>query len=532
MRFSEGAKRYDSETKQRVFEEIMSKAEGENGKKNILSSSGSLTAQKEEDMVMENNRENIRVGGRTKGSIIAAACAVLVVGGSAVGLSKLNARTVQPAAQPVDEVVTDEQETAAKNDAEPKESFREMLERSEYVVEFTVENAELVTVCENGYGSAGLEVDERSASGKAIASYIDYTVSYGDYDIDVPAEDLRGFPLYIKHPETEEYINDINNDVIPDHYMQYAGGPEISIANNTDAVKMAKPGDRILVFADKDGKVNQNLELDNAFELSGKDSVYIFDKEKFQYVSLTDPDENCEELTNFVFDSLCNDEDGYYVLEDWMQDHGYDYELEYVSSFDGEKKSNDDVCGVEWPSEQNGYTAKINVFQAFGDLDDDIRERVEGADVIEFNVHDKGKTTEEFDDYDIELGGLTYDGKSEEYYIFFDVKRKDGTKIEDTVDLSYNDLEELKNITGAENIEAQVSRDSYNGDDLDENIARTGLTLSVDYNIAATDKNTPVTIKINGLKVGDKEIKGQYEVTFNIDFNDAIRDEIEEDLED
>ena len=200
MRFSEGAKRYDSETKQRVFEEIMSKAEGENGKKNILSSSGSLTAQKEEDMVMENNRENIRVGGRTKGSIIAAACAVLVVGGSAVGLSKLNARTVQPAAQPVDEVVTDEQETAAKNDAEPKESFREMLERSEYVVEFTVENAELVTVCENGYGSAGLEVDERSASGKAIASYIDYTVSYGDLDTDVPAEDLRGFPAYIKTP--------------------------------------------------------------------------------------------------------------------------------------------------------------------------------------------------------------------------------------------------------------------------------------------------------------------------------------------
>ena len=549
MRYSDGIKRYDKETKQRLFDEIMTAVDNREKTDRILSSKSSFSLGEEEEIIMNRNGENIRVGARARGSVIAAACAVIAVTGTAAALSKLNVKPIEPAST-VDEVVTDAQDNTNENavtegkKSETVMNFEEMEKNSEYVTEFTVAKAELVTVCENGCVAAGQPVDERGATGKPIASYIDYTVltlsnnselnndpdynalmddimngaeSYEDHIVELAM--LEKSQQEIKYPE--EYIDDINNDVIPEHYMQYVGGPEISIENDMDAVKIAKPGERILVFADKDGKVNRNLEQEKAFELYGKDPVFILDKDNFEYKSVTHPDEDCSEVTDFVFDCLDKDEDGYVVYEYWFAYNGFDSEIRYVTEFDGAKKKNGEVTGIEWPSEKNGYKATIGVFDAFADLDPEIKNRLEGADTFEFNISDKGRTTQEFGDHNIELGGMTYDGKSGEFYIFFDVTRKDGGQIDGTVELSYDDLSQLKTATGARDIEVQVDRNTYDGDSIDNNTVRTGLTLSVDDSIAAI-KTTPITIRINGLKVGNEEIKGQYEVTFNIDFDDAL----------
>lgn len=85
MRYSEGVKRYHEDTKKRIFDEIIAAVEAEKTADiSLTDNTAAVIAEQEKEGITMNNTNNTNERAKitsSKGRIIAAACAVLVVGG-------------------------------------------------------------------------------------------------------------------------------------------------------------------------------------------------------------------------------------------------------------------------------------------------------------------------------------------------------------------------------------------------------------------------------------------------------------------
>ena len=538
MRCSEGIKRHSDETKKRIFDEIIAAAE--NGDTTDIShrdsSKAIITDISREDNKMNTNT-NARIKSR-KGGIIAAACAVLVVGGgifAANHMSGKNGIDTAPGAMAGAGSSTDAEDTTLYGKAEEEASEDSTAEDEEEKTESQAEDRPVdLSDGEEYWRSEASEDAERLVDGSDLIADMQI--------VNILTENIDGKDY------TAYYCSLIDEEGNSGMIYKYTGDEDISrvcilqerFEGQVDL--LPKVGDKVFVMAK-----NEVQSTSGAYSLELTEDVTIFkwDNEVKTYQNYLKPGhavgtDESGKVSDYEDGIYEHDVDDYYksmlslttydearfddwsVIENWCRFYDVPFRTVEESGTGGIPKGA--ISGIEWSTIYNTDFDGVTVFVSDGTDDENgksIDKGTEGA--VHLNIHDKGVTKEEFESYDLELGDLCYDEAGNSLIIVINVTKKDGTEFaadfdNNQIDLIYGDLEPMMKLTESELLSTGLTWVSEE----DSHVLKYGCVLCGGTDLKNIDKTVPVTISVNTIKTPEKEETGLFEATFNIDVDDIM----------
>ncbi|MCR5540265.1 MAG: hypothetical protein K6F71_05490 [Ruminococcus sp.] len=530
MRFSEGIKRYDEETKKRIFDEIIAAAEKNSAAGN--SHAGNETAviaqQNTEGNTMKNTEERAKIRS-SKGGVIAAACAVLVVGGGIFAAGHMNGGSKGTA--PGSAGTTSSVYTTDAEDEVSSESTAEEDEASTVDETSTVDEADSMTTDDIDYDRWEKWREEADEDTIRLVDSSDFIGMVQIEDIRQETIDGVEYTDYQCVLEDEEghcgLVFALRGDELPTKFGL------LEKTNEGDQV-LAK-GDKIFVFA-KNGVQNGIDEF--CYELTDDYTMFRWNDEVKRYTNvyrpghiITDTSEGIYGdylwglyemgLDNYYKDMLwamCSSRD-LDAVKNWCAYYGLPFEIVVESGQDFKAGS---LIGISWANtmDQNGITVSVSDGLSFiGENDNGEESQV----AIELNVRDKGTTIKEFADYNLELGGLFYEKDENNYGVVIDVTKKDGSKFsyedwaENHMDLVYGDLDPIMSLTYSSYMDSGLSWLADDGSKM-----RVACVFHAKVDFSYVDSSVPLTLQVNKIRreKGEEE-EGLFEATFNIDITDV-----------
>lgn len=290
MRISDGVKRYQEETKDRIFNSII-------GMEAVSEETQMYSPVNRIESPVETAPQRAAVRRDWTGLAAIAACAVMAVG---VGTMMMKGNAPQTgnrggsfvsgsdsSEEPMSEAVT-----AEIGDGIVEEdyyidgmTFGDLLERSYEVMDLRVEGFQQTNIYDDGVIASQTRPVSEDA---AIAGFVDYTTVY-DYDTD------KGGVVY-------KSGNGVNAWTPQVYYRQYLTKAAMDAANGGARLPIAKNGDRILVFV-KEGS-QRDLQSGSTKVLTTNDSIYRFDIAQHKYVNIVSPGKFEDEVNEYVLDTL------------------------------------------------------------------------------------------------------------------------------------------------------------------------------------------------------------------------------------
>ena len=577
MRYSEGVKRYNEETKKRIFDEIIAAAEKNNTadishRDNV---NAVIKETEKEDKNMERGNGQARIKS-SKGGLIAAACAVLVVGGGIFAVNNKSGKNDFVPKAASTSLTTDAEDSTAeeskaedssKAEKEPEEKFKEENVQDErrndeeiWRIDATKDAVRLVEASDFIGDLQIVNIMKEEIDGK---NYVAYYCSITD--------DNNNGSVIFKYNGEEALTRLCILQADP-------GSDDI----------LPKVGEKVLVMA-KNGV--KSTSGGYSLELTDNGTMFRWDNSVNRYVNVFKPGHIIGEGEEGIFGDYENglyehEADDYYrsmlitmtgtdnyaAIENWCAYNGVQCRKIIVS---GQNFKKGELIGYCWFSQAddgvdyNGITLEISDGESYdpseedsvsdnvtedksennndnntetnndNNTDNNTENKTETKDdnkednktdnktdnntdsrFVELNVHDSGTTTKEFGDYNIELGRLRYDSEECIYYVIFNVTKKDGSAFtqaeldEAPIDLVYGDL--MPYIYKINSSELEL----YGAEISDSDPAVAEIKLS------AQTKGEPyvesgATLEVNTIRVGDKEISGLFNVTFDIDIYDV-----------
>lgn len=281
MRISDGLKKYQEDTKNRIFENIMASTASSEETQGY--SSLAENRDNGSDNIIGATNDKAMVKRDWTGLIAIAACAVLAVGVGTVMMKGIAPQNEFVKGTAASETESSDQVVDSKVKAEIRDSesyyengmtFSDLLEQSDEVVELSVQGHELIRVADD------------TADVRDNALYAEYTAVY-EYDTDKSGVIFK----------TSE---DAYNKTAGTRYLQYLGKAEEDI--NTELLT-AQNGDKVLVFTKK-GVTEEDLQIGSAKNLTTSDSIYKFDIRTHRYVNIVSPGKYEEEVNEYVLNTL------------------------------------------------------------------------------------------------------------------------------------------------------------------------------------------------------------------------------------
>ena len=522
MRFSDGVKRREEETKKRLFDEIIAAAERDNVR-DISHTDGEtavIRQQNTEDSIMRDKEGKARIRS-SKGSVMAAACAVLVIGGGIFAAGHMNggSKGVSPAASGT-AYTTDDEDSTADITEEDSKAEEDISSESE----ISVPKAE-----EDAYWRE--EMDEDSLK------LIDASDFVGLVQIvNIQTEDIDG----VEYTDYLCSLTDENgNGGVIFKYTEDSMPNRLSIMQIKQGEQLLKTGDKIFVCAAKGVQSTSGVF---SLELADGTAIFKWSKDACRYQNIYKPGHYISDISEGIVGEyscgqyeavvetyfktmLCTTDDDYSYqrVKDWCDFEGLPC-VEVIGS--GQDFPEGMVTGYTWPSDagvgeySDGVVVMISDGLSYtGEYDTD----AENQAAIDLNVHDKGVVTKEFADYDMELGGLFYEPDDNCYGIVIDVTNKDGSAfshddwIDNHMDLVYGDVTPIMDMTESSLMESGLS---WLTEDEGDRIMRVCCIFHAEKPLSEVASDVPVTLKVLTVRQGDVEEDGEFEVTFNIDIND------------
>lgn len=488
MRFSDGVKKYHNEKKQSILNSVLNSAQA-------LPSS----EEDREGITMTTNDNNIGSAKvKTKKSgIIAAACAVLVLGG-AVTFFAMNGKDgsteikTSPMAQPG---VSSEQalgETGKTDDSSktlepdaPASGSTEYLTTYPAVV---MEPSDKGTIVE-GFEGYNIEVKYLLEDlWKGIDSYAQH--SYGIV-IDVTAEDGYELPWA---DEAQKKFSHFGEVWIDNGHTQFIYLLDAEVVYSYGYKTVNEDGEEVLRFVIA-ADVDEGSKLDKDTELTfNVTTVY------------------------WGVGDVIKTEGSFTATETFDEARTLDAALEIPYEI-----ITDEPIDEQYRTDSEEETAVTTVT---ADNTDDVEEiDTTSADLgVGIETNDKGRITEGFEGLDIEVSELWYVPGENVYGVAFNVKKKDGSALDWSYDdapyFIYGDLEPFMQATSA----ASVDMTGGWASDDDPNTMRFLLSSTPTTAGAADIENKEIPISIVGIAIDGKEVAtGNFEASIRYDLSKEIR---------
>ena len=553
MRFSDGVKRYSDETKKRIFDEITAAAEAENMADISRRDNGNIIIENKnkEDITMENNAK-IR---SRKGGVIAAACAVLAVGGGIFAATHINGGPAIAPAATGTSVTTDAEDsmtvdyTAEETTEEEDKGVDDIVEIPDNMEMWELDASEEMKQLVKNSGFIG-EVQIVSVNRTNIDG-----VDYADYLCNGKGDENGNCTVFKN--ETGLTTDEV-------HILEPI---------NTEST-WANEGDKVLVFA----KVGAKGDEDGVYlELCDDKCMFSWSNEVNKYRNLAEPgyveavgDLQSYDIVadNYVDGYLEHDVDEYCksVLTDLTWDHGVSNMINWcyyngveikvfkrnegftsdptMMSYDSDAYIEVDPKEIYEEDPLGSATSWYSYQDAEGNLFDGITIEIEDGTRIpsdsgfdkywvegsfKLNVHDKGTVAEEFEGYDMELDSINYLPEEGSLLMTVDVRKTDGSVFDiyaddNSMNLIYGDVEAIFDYLDAESLDSGLSW----VDPEDPSTMKTHFLFHFDSsnNLFERESSPEFTFEINQINYRDEVTDGLFRFNFVIDSNDLIEDKL------
>ena len=492
MRFSDGVNRYHNEKKESILNSVLDSAQ-----------SGPSNSKDREGIIMTTNENNIGAAKvKTKKSgIIAAACAVLVLGGGLTfyamqGGGKAEIKT-SPMAQPGVSSAADDEDSKTDDSSKALEPDAPVSGNSEYLTTYpavVMEPSDKGTIVE-GFEGYDIEVKYLLEDlWKGIDSYAQH--SYGMV-IDVTAKDGYELPWADEGTTKYSHFGDVWID---------SGHTEFFSLTSADAIvtygykTVNEDGEEVLRFIVA-AEVPDDYKLDKDTEIPfNVNIVYWGVGDVFKTEGSFTATETFDEAR--TLDTAL--EIPYEIITDEP--------IEELSAADSETEE----------------TAVTTATETEADVDEngDVEEPdIPSADMgIGLVTNDSGRITEGFEGLDIEVSELWYVPEEDIYGVAFNVRKTDGSPLdwtfEDAPYFIYGDLEPFMQAANAESVDMTGGWAADN----DSNTMRFLLSSTPKSSGAAAIEGKEIPISIVGIAIDGKEVaKGNFEASIRYDLSKEIR---------
>ena len=488
MRFSDGVKRYHNEKKQSILNSVLNSAQA-------LPSS----EEDREGIIMTTNENNIGAAKvKTKKSgIIAAACAVLVLGGGLTfyamqGGGKAEIKT-SPMAQPGVSSAADDEDSKTDDSSKTLEPDTQTIGSTEYLTTYP---AVVMAPDDEGTiveGFEGYDIKVKYLL-KDLCNGIDgYAQHSYSMVIDVSAKD--GYELPWADEETTKYshFGDVWIDSGHTEFFSLAGADSI-VTYGYKTVN--EDGEEVLRFVTT-AEVPDSYELDKDTEIPFNINVI--------YWGVGD---------------VINTEGSFKATETFDEARTLDLALEIPYEI-----ITDEPIDEQYRTDSEEETAVTTATETEGSVEASVSE--ENKDVSYFEeygvklaANDKGKITDGFEWLDMEVSNLWYIPGENVYGVEVTVSTKDGSPFswyfgDDAPYLIYGDLEPLMKATQAESVNM-----SY-GWLPDENVGGTMrflITTVPNGSTAGVDQSAEIDFDIVGIAVnGEEKDNGNFHSVIKFD---------------
>lgn len=520
MRYSDAAEKYYNDTKKRIFENVIAAAE--NGDDRPDCTTEKIVHKKEHiTMSRTENKEKYEIR-RNKGAIAAAVCAVMILGGGGIALNKMNTDTdtQKPATAAEQQVIVEDPGPAEPDTAPAAESYQTF---EEYINSY-----DLIADCD--FVEDGIFVQ----TGDEMIPIKD--VEGGEYDRN------RVFLKYVIRPSGTVFKGSAAVDRPYEEFLSLYIGDEDPAAITDEEIGPFAGYDKCLYMADFDdqGHIVKSAEYFYDNSIGAHRYSYIC---SLSGAMLTTPWQNRydNEVTQYVLDSFKGRD--LLDFQGWIADHGLEHAEKEEYSDTVEKGK---VIGVEWSSNEYGgmYLAKIskgNLPEEDEKPDDaqkNADEKTDDSDgksaqteqdgeeqiIKELEVFDKGRVTEGFDGYEIEIGRIGVTNKNN-IQLFIKVTEKGNAASYDpsTVrDAIYNDLEPIMSLMGAKEIDLScVYNDVSDPANRDDLVYSFTLSSVGGLDLDKIDGTMSVPFGINTIKADGSEVSGNFEAQIRLDMSTA-----------
>lgn len=559
MRYSEGIKKYHEDTKKRIFDEIIAAVEAENSADISHTDSVIATAdQEKEGITMKNTNEGARIRS-SRGSVIAAACAVLVIGGGVFAVNKMSGEVdVTPPGSVGTSLTTDGEDNNVEEIAIPDvlgldgEAAYDELTAAGFDVLWRTTYNETVEAGLVAYTEPA--VTEMAPVGSRVTMYV------SEGALEIPDGWWEGIePAFAEMVDNADFIGEVqiinsmketidgveyidyfcamhDDDGNSGTVFKYTGEGEfpnrLSIMQRAqDGVKTLQPGDKVLVMA-QNGVQSESGGF--SLELSETNAVFRLDKELECYVNVNSgSDEFLKGLYESSLESYYKNrlheatqvggENDISGLTNWCEYNDIKWDVVEEPNDPWNNFEKGDVVSIEWYLNDGVIITVCN-----GEKSERVPEQT-------VDTTGKGKILEGFEGYNIELSEV-YCYSETGVSVIFSISHSDGTPFPEDylakfyhqyVGFSYGDLEPLMASVNAnratnggvwmdeDNIHINIScmADGSDGDDG----AYVKVLQRLDGPAKKTNDSNEVTMQITEFIEGDNVVStGLYEVTFEV----------------
>ena len=493
MRFSDGVNRYHNEKKESILNSVLDSAQ-----------SGPSNSKDREGIIMTTNENNIGSAKvKTKKSgIIAAACAVLVLGG-AVTFFAMNGKDggtdikTSPMAQPGVSSAADDEDSKTDDSSKTLEPDAPVSGSTEYLTTYpavVMEPSDKGTIVE-GFEGYNIEVKYLLEDlWKGIDSYAQH--SYGIV-VDVSAKDGYELPWA---DEAQKKFSHFGEVWIDNGHTQFMYLLDADTVLSYGYKTQNEDGEEVLRFVIA-ADVDEGSKLDKDTELTfNVNTVYwgvgdvISTEGSFKATETFDEARTLDTALEIPYEIIT------------------DEPIEELSATDSETEE----------------TAVTTATAAEADVDEncDVEEPdIPSADMgIGLVTNDSGRITEGFEGLDIEISELWYVPEENIYGVAFNVRKTDGSPLdwtfEDAPYFIYGDLEPFMQAANAESVDMTGGWAADN----DPNTMRFLLSSTPKSSGAAAIEGKEIPISIVGIAIDGKEVaKGNFEASIRYDLSKEIR---------
>ena len=575
MRYSDGVKKYNEETKKRLFDEIIAAAEKEMAAEISLDDNDTTTTgdDRKEEITMRRTEDRAMIRS-SKGGIIAAACALVVVGSGLAAANHMSgSNDIRPAsagssmttdaedieysddsdAEEADgdaegKIVEKEKKDTDKKDAEDKKKDNDddrSIDEDYWRMDATEDEIRLVDGSDFIGDVQIVNIMKEEIDGK---NYVAYYCSLTDENNNggliykyTGSEVLSRICILQEDPGSDIILPKVGDKIFvmaKNGVKSTSGGYSLELTedgtiykwnNDIDKyVNVFKPGH--FIGENEEGIYGEYVnglyehEVDEYYKsmivtmTNGDDSTTVenwckFNNEAIRKVMVSGQDHPKGTLLFYRWFGYCEDDPSFngITLE-------YSDGTSYTGTYDGGHAENTD----ENTNDSREENKPENKTEERTDNKTENKPAVNDlpAGYIELNVECTEKTETEFDDYNIGLGRLYYDTIGSDYYVVFSLTKKDGSVFtqaeldEAPIDLVYGDLEPYFHAINPNELSMGFAKISENDPTVAE-ISLMAETNGEPYYV----KNAPIDIV--AIRVGDREISGHYNVMFTIDVNNV-----------
>ncbi len=512
MRFSDGIKKYGNENRKRIFDEIIAAAEKDSAEDisrrddKTHDKKDKQTDKREDKTMTMNNTARIR---SSKGGLIAAACAVLVVGGGLLAANRMSGKPDISPRSTGASVATDAEDSTAENFTETDTKTTDDHGVDDNGTDDSkADNNKKDDKKKNDSKSESSKVDEsKSDSSKAADSKSDESQAekkaveltkiapIDELDIYrnlwlseasadavrlIDGSDFIGEAI-VMSSSTEEINGQLYNVYLCNTKGDGNGNcpvfkntlgvafDEVRIMRPvTDSAKAINDGDKIFVLA-KNGVQSETGEF--SLELVEPSTVFEWDNRLKKYVNVDQPGHPVNEGNYTPYAEYENglyehDIDDYFksvlssrknaneldFVKNWCAYHDVELRIHEVSNSrgelfkKGELKSMSYFNGDTVTNDDSFYGLVVEVSN--GEISSEDEYNDEYSPEYELKVSDKGQVIEGFEDYNIELVSLRYDPEFIIYTVELGITKKDGSEFKNISDIEFDPIDYMNVVYG------------------------------------------------------------------------------------